>query len=218
MRRRVLCCVLSSGLVMLLGARTGARADTPVNGTPDDGSEPAKTLPQESFFSSMKQSFLQDPTNEAVRGHFDLGSPPNVRRYYCMVNLKTGAKEPNGTLGSPVPRSDGMTGLKVDSVSLYGCADAERAGMLVTQGYVLTGRAAREPVGPQGRCIASCGGSGAHSTATASIGAGRGNRARRDTGAGSAACGRSCRSAGDPGDAGHRASRCGRHQARHVAG
>ncbi len=90
----------------------------------------------------MKQSLKQDAEYEVVRGHFDLGSPPHTRRYYCLVDTKTGSKESNGVLGDPVPRPDGMTGIKNSYVSLYSCANAEKEGMLVTAGYVMTGRAA----------------------------------------------------------------------------
>ncbi len=45
--------------------------------------------------------------------------------------------EPNGVLGQPVREPDGATGLKVDSVSLYGCKKAEARGMLVTAAYLL---------------------------------------------------------------------------------
>ena len=75
--------------------------------------------------------------HEVVRGHFDLGTPPNSHRYYCLVDTKTRRREPNGVLGEPVPLPDGTTALKVDSVSLYGCDDADKHGMLVTTGYVL---------------------------------------------------------------------------------
>jgi hypothetical protein len=72
-----------------------------------------------------------------VRGHFDLGAPPNSHRYYCLVDTRTRVREPNGVLGQPVPMPDGTTGLKIDSVSLYGCDKAEKQGLLVTAGYLL---------------------------------------------------------------------------------
>jgi hypothetical protein len=96
----------------------------------------AGSLPQAGFFSSIKESLRLDPQHEVVRGHFDLGTPPNVHRYYCLVDTRTGRREPNGVLGRPTPRPDGTTGLKIDSVSLYGCDDAERQGLLVTAGYL----------------------------------------------------------------------------------
>ena len=100
------------------------------------GDAPLPTLPQENFFSSVKQS-LRMGDHEVVRGHFDLGAPPNSHRYYCLLDTKTRAKEPNGVLGKPVPLPDGTTSLKVDSDSLYSCDRAEKQGMLVTTGYVL---------------------------------------------------------------------------------
>jgi hypothetical protein len=104
--------------------------------------EPVKTLPQSGLMSSLKQAVKQGYDHEAVRGYFDLGPPANHHRYYCLVDLKTGQLEPNGVLGQPTPLPSGMTGLKADSVSLYLCADAQREGMLVTEGFVLSGTAA----------------------------------------------------------------------------
>jgi hypothetical protein len=99
-------------------------------------------MPQDGLFSSIKQN-LRESAQEVVRGHFDLGEPPNVRRYYCLVSPKNGRREPNGVLGDPLPRPDGMTGIKFDAVSLYTCAMAEQKGYLVSTGYVLLGPAAR---------------------------------------------------------------------------
>jgi hypothetical protein len=120
------------------GGAQSAVADSSTSG--DSSSDAPKTLPQENFFSSIKQSLRQGYDHEIVRGHFDLGSPPNPHRYYCLVDTKTGSKEPNGVLGQPVPLPDGTTGLKIDSVSLYGCDKAEKQGMLVTTGYLLKTR------------------------------------------------------------------------------
>jgi hypothetical protein len=97
-------------------------------------------MPQDGVFSSIKQN-LRESEQEVVRGHFDLGEPPNVRRYYCLVSPKSGRREPNGVLGDPVPRPDGMTGIKIDTVSMYTCARAEQKGYLVSTGYVLSGAA-----------------------------------------------------------------------------
>jgi hypothetical protein len=138
--------------LLLFGAGNGVLADPPPGteaGAPDASasSDEPKTLPQENFFSSVKQSLRLGFDHEVVRGHFDLGSAPNRRRYYCLLDTKTRSKEPNGVLGQPVPLPDGTTGLKVDSVSLYGCAAAEKQGMLVTAGYVLKA--------PNGSAIAS---------------------------------------------------------------
>jgi hypothetical protein len=130
------------GLLLLFGAGNAVLADPPpgTEAGASDGSSSSdepKTLPQENFFSSVKQSLRLGFDHEVVRGHFDLGSPPNRRRYYCLLDTKTRSREPNGVLGQPVALPDGTTGLKVDSVSLYGCAAAEKQGMLVTAGYVL---------------------------------------------------------------------------------
>jgi hypothetical protein len=117
----------------------GALADPPAVGAAGDAS---KTLPQDGFFSSLKQSIKQGYDQEAVRGHFDLGSAPNVRRYYCLVDTKTGQKETNAVVGELIPIADGMTGVKNSAVSFYRCANAEQQGLLVTEGYVLHGPAA----------------------------------------------------------------------------
>jgi hypothetical protein len=100
------------------------------------------SMPQDGLFSSIKQN-LRESALEVVFGHFDLGEPPNVRRYYCLVSPKSGRREPNGVLGDPLPRPDGMTGIKFDAVSLYTCAMAEQRGYLVSTGYLLLGPAAR---------------------------------------------------------------------------
>jgi hypothetical protein len=130
------------GLLLFFGARNSVLADPPA-GTEagasggSASSDAPKSLPQENIFSSIKQSLRMGFDHEVVRGHFDLGSPPNARRYYCLIDTKTGSKEPNGVLGQPVSLPDGTTGLKIDSVSLYGCENAEKQGMLITAGYVL---------------------------------------------------------------------------------
>jgi hypothetical protein len=131
------------GLVLCLGGRSGALADPPAgtetgaSAIPSSSDAPT-SLPQQSFLSSLKQAFNKDFDREVVRGHFDLGSPPNARRYYCLVDPKTGKREPNGVLGQPVARADGMTGIKAGSVSLYSCDDAEKQRVLVTTGYVVS--------------------------------------------------------------------------------
>jgi len=144
--------VLASAL-SLLGFGSGAWADPPTdtaaaqpaNSSADDA---PKTLPQDGFFSSLKQAAKQGYDHEVVRGHFDLGTPPNVHRYYCLVDVKTHAKEPNGVLGDPVPAPGGMTAIKNSSVSMYTCANAEKQGMLVTAGYGVGVAAAAPRMGP----------------------------------------------------------------------
>lgn len=117
-----------SGLLLVLGWGKGAWADPPAGDAP-------KTLPQDGFFSSLKQALKQGYDQEVVRGHFEVGTAPNVHRYYCLMDAKTGVREPNGVLGDLVPLDGGMTGIKNGSVSLYTCATAEQQGMLVTAGY-----------------------------------------------------------------------------------
>jgi SnoaL-like domain len=112
------------------GAQTGVSA----NPSPSD----AQSAPKESFLSALKQGLAEDFDQEVVRGHFDVGSPPDVHRYYCLVNTKTGKSEANAVAGRLVPRADKMTGIKGAAVSPFSCADAEQKGILVTGGYVLS--------------------------------------------------------------------------------
>ncbi len=116
-------------------------------GEPPNGAEPATpadssssaaeaSLPQQGFFSSLKQATNEDFDREVVRGHFDLGSPPNQHRYYCMVDPKTGRRQSNGVLGKAFTAPGGLTRLRETAVSLYRCVDAEKAGLLITTGYV----------------------------------------------------------------------------------
>jgi hypothetical protein len=129
------------GVLLVCGGPHSALAEQPSSSGAADAAAtsdaPAATLPQENFFSSVKQSMRMGYDHEVVRGHFDLGVPPNSHRYYCLLDTKTRVKEPNGVLGQPVPLPDGTTALKVDSVSLYGCDKAEKQGMLVTTGYLV---------------------------------------------------------------------------------
>jgi hypothetical protein len=106
---------------------------------PDIGS---RTLSQSSVFASVSQSW-KGADQDIVYGHFDLGSPPAVRRYYCLIDAHSGKREPNAVLGEPIVQKDGTTALHMSSVSLYACADAQRAGYIDTGGYQLTERAAR---------------------------------------------------------------------------
>ena len=128
-------------MVLLCCSRHAVLADQPTASpaaADTAGDAPLPTLPQENFFSSVKQS-LRMGDHEVVRGHFDLGAPPNSHRYYCLLDTKTRAKEPNGVLGQPMPLPDGTTTVKNVSVSLYSCDRAEKQGMLVTTDYVLKG-------------------------------------------------------------------------------
>jgi hypothetical protein len=129
----------AAGVLLLCCSRHAVLADQP-SASPaaadTAGDAPLPTLPQENFFSSVKQS-LRMGDHDVVRGHFDLGAAPNSHRYYCLLDTKTRAKEPNGVLGQPTVLPDGTTTLKDVSVSLYSCDRAEKQGMLVTTGYVL---------------------------------------------------------------------------------
>jgi hypothetical protein len=134
---------VAAGILGILAAGA-ATADYPQNSPPPAAAAEAPSewhsMPQDGVFSSIKQN-LRESEQEVVRGHFDLGEPPNVRRYYCLVNPKSGRREPNGVLGNTVARSDGMTGIKIDTVSMYTCARAEQKGYLVSADYVLLGAA-----------------------------------------------------------------------------
>jgi hypothetical protein len=101
------------------------------------GTDPAEeaSLPQQGFFTSLKQASNEDFDREVVRGHFDQGTPPNVHRYYCMVDPKTGRKQPNGVLGKPYAVAGGLTRIRDTAVSLYRCSDAEKQGLLMTNDY-----------------------------------------------------------------------------------
>jgi hypothetical protein len=127
-------------------------AGTPPASAADAPSE-WHSMPQDGIFSSIKQN-LRESEQEVVRGHFELGEPPNVRRYYCLVSPKSGRREPNGVLGDTVPRPDGMTGIKIDTVSMYTCATAEQKGYLVTTGYVLLGAALARATPPPPAAVA----------------------------------------------------------------
>jgi hypothetical protein len=137
-RKRARYTALTAGLALYVVGCIGAVAD-----------DAPQSLPQDGFFSSLKQTIKQGYDQEAVRGHFDLGSTPNVRRYYCLVDIKTGQREPNAVVGEPIPMAGGLTGIKSSAVSFYRCAAAEQQGMLVTAGYVLSGPAAKITPAPQ---------------------------------------------------------------------
>jgi hypothetical protein len=119
--------------ILVLGGAgsAGAQSDAPASST-----EEFHAMPQDGVFSSITQN-LRGTEGEVVRGHFEVGEPPNVHRYYCLVNPKTGRREPNGVVGDPVTGADGMTRINGHEVSMYTCARAEQKGYLVTAGYVV---------------------------------------------------------------------------------
>jgi hypothetical protein len=130
-------------LALFCGGHGGALAEPPpgaqIGGSASPAPSDALSAPKESFLSALKQGFAEDFDQEVVRGHFDVGSPPDAHRYYCMLNTKTGKSEVNGVAGQLVLRADKMTGIKGAAVSPFSCADAEQKGILVTTGYVLSG-------------------------------------------------------------------------------
>jgi len=97
----------------------------------------SQSPPTGSFFSSLKQALRQDLNYEVVRGHFDVGSPPDTHRFYCLIDTRSGRKEGYGVGGETFVRPDGMTGLKAGGVAPDSCDKAEQQGILVTTGYVL---------------------------------------------------------------------------------
>ncbi len=131
-------------LLLLSGGHIGAAADPPPGAETGASASPSPSAaqsptPQGSFLSALKQGFSEDFDQEVVRGHFDVGTPRNTQRYYCLVNIKTGKSEVNGVAGQLVSRADKMTGIKGAAVSPLSCADAEQKGILITSGYVLSG-------------------------------------------------------------------------------
>jgi hypothetical protein len=120
--------------LLVLASTQASRADPPAD------TQPAET--KGGMLSSLKQAFGENLDREIVRGHFDVGSPPDTRRYYCLVDPKTGKGESNGVSGETVQRRDGTTGMKSAVVSPLSCADAEQKGLLITADYKLTGKAA----------------------------------------------------------------------------
>jgi hypothetical protein len=146
---------LAAGLLLFCGGHSGALADPPPGAETGASASPSpgdaqSSVPKGSFLSSLKQAFTEDFDQEVVRGHFDVGSPPDVHRYYCLVNPKTGKSAVNGVAGQLVLRADKMTGIKGAAVAPLSCADAEQKGILVTSGYVLRGSASSKiaPLAP----------------------------------------------------------------------
>ena len=133
------------GLLLFCGGHSGALAEPPPGTETGASASPSpsdaqSSAPKGSFLSSLKQAFSEDFDQEVVRGHFDVGSPPEAHRYYCLVNTKTGKSEVNGVAGQLFVRADKMTGIKGPAVAPLSCADAEQKGILVTTGYVLSAR------------------------------------------------------------------------------
>jgi hypothetical protein len=132
--------VAGGGWAVTAAVLTGMYGGDVLADAPAGSSEAPVAVPQENFFSSVKQAFNQDFDRQVIRGHFDVGSSP-TRRYYCLVDAKTGKRQPNAVPGEPAPRRDGMTGIKATAVSTYSCASAEQEGILITTGYVLPANA-----------------------------------------------------------------------------
>ena len=131
--------ILRSRAAVVLGllSLTGGALANP----PDTAGSAASGSPSSAhgggFFSSLKQAFSQNVDRDVVWAHFDVGSAPDTHRFYCLIDPKTGKREPNGVAGEPFQRHDGMTGLKSPAISPVSCADAEQKGILTTRGYTV---------------------------------------------------------------------------------
>jgi ketosteroid isomerase-like protein len=128
--------------VLCFAASGTASADPPADSGAVAGAAPSDapvTQSKGGLLSSLRQALEEDPKRDVVRGYFDIGTPPDTHRYYCLVNPKTGKFLENGVAGTTYTRSDGMTGIKNPVVSDLNCASAEKSRILVTTGYTLNG-------------------------------------------------------------------------------
>jgi len=123
--------------LMLLGWVGGIALADPPEGT-GGGTANSPAQSHGGFLSSLKQAFGENVNREVVWAHFDVGSAPETHRFYCLVDPKTGKREPNGVAGQPFTRPDGMTGLKAPAISPVSCSDAEQKGILITSGYTVS--------------------------------------------------------------------------------
>jgi ketosteroid isomerase-like protein len=153
LRMRRYSSALAAG-ALLCGAY-GTSADPPAGaaGSPAASPAPSDAPPPEikqDFGASLKQAFSENADRDVVVGHFDVGTPPNTHRFYCLLDPKSGKREPNGVGGEPVRRRDGTTGITGVAVSPLSCADAERKGLLVTTGYTVrsSGGGSTSPAAP----------------------------------------------------------------------
>jgi len=123
-------------LLLLAGGARVSPADppSPAGGTPGGS---ASSSQGGGFLSSLKQAFSQNVDRDVVWAHFDVGTAPDTHRFYCLLDPKTGKREPNGVAGEPFLRRDGTTGLKAPAISPVSCSDAEQKGLLVTSGYTM---------------------------------------------------------------------------------
>src|SRR6185295_2204048 len=85
--------------LVLLGAGNTALADPPEGTAGGTASSSSQT--HGGFLSSLKQAFGENVDREVVWAHFDVGSAPETHRFYCLVDPKTGKREPNGVAGQP---------------------------------------------------------------------------------------------------------------------
>jgi ketosteroid isomerase-like protein len=143
-RRQRYSSALAAGGALLFGSAGATWADPPAGAAGGVAASPSASATQppeikQDFVSSVKQGFSENADRDVVVGHFDVGTPPNTHRFYCLLDPKTGKREPNGVAGEPVPRRDGTTGIRGVAVSPLSCADAERKGLLVTTGYTVRG-------------------------------------------------------------------------------
>src|SRR6266853_3573375 len=170
---------LAVGLLLFCGGHSAALAEPPPGTETGASASPSpsdaqSSAPKGSFLSSLKQAFTEDFDKEVVRGHFDVGSPPDAHRYYCLVNVKTGKSEVNGVAGQLFVRADKMTGIKGPAVAPLSCADAEQKGILVTSGYVLSASVSSKmtPASPVQKPLAAAAPAAVAAPAAAAVSAG----------------------------------------------
>ena len=97
--------------LLLVGATGESRADAPApQGTAGAnaaaGTQGSPKLSPDGLFSSIKQS-LREGDQEIIRGHFEVGSPPNSHRYYCLMDPKSRGASPTAWWGSRFPAPTG---------------------------------------------------------------------------------------------------------------
>lgn len=129
-------------LALVVGLYLPGGEGSAVLANPPSVAPSSPTDTQGGFFSSLKQAFNQHSDRDVVYAHFDVGTAPDTHRFYCLIDPKTGKREPNGVAGETFRRPDGMTGLRGPAVSPVSCADAEQKGILVTSGYTVKVNAA----------------------------------------------------------------------------
>ena len=127
-------------------ALTLAAAAPPPAAAPTDDNAASKQPKKGGFMNSLggmlNKSLKTALGGQMIGGYFDFGPGPNPQRYYCMIDPKTGEKQDPAVIGEQVQYTNGMSGVRVSSVSMLSCAGMEKQGKLVTVGYGSTAKAA----------------------------------------------------------------------------